>query len=151
LTLEPGTRGARGPPDNVLGGPETHIELRVAQNGVTTSLARVGANADYKFAVRVILPAAVEAGPAAIDATTKAFGATQPIAIDILPGGSPVAATTSATILVGERYGAPRGGTASDSPAAPRHSYWPLWGELAAIIVLVVIAIMRRRSALRRG
>lgn len=132
--------GRRGP---VLGDPRRGIEIQMTQDGVTVPLARVDANLDYEFVVRVMVPPTLEAGPATVAAATAV-----PVVVDVqlMEPAAPVSQISPPTILVGGHVAGPGGARDNWAP-------WLVGGVVvaAAIAAVVLLTGPRRRPHERVG
>jgi hypothetical protein len=123
--------------DRPLGDPDPHVQLRIAQHGLTIPLARLGANDDYEFAVRVTVPGGMQPGPATIESPTS-----RGVAIVVDPRAGPPTEEPPPTVLAGTTYGVERGGSDDRSP----------WAVVSVVVIaiaaigLAVIGLRRRRG-----
>ncbi len=124
-------------PGRPLGDPDPHIQLRIAQHGLTIPLARLGANDDYEFAVRVTVPGGMQPGPATIESPTS-----RGVAIVVSPRVGPPTDEPPPTVLAGTTYGIERGGSDDRTP----------WVVATVIVIVIagigitVVAVRRRRA-----
>ncbi len=132
--------GEPGPP---LGPPERGIELYAAQGGNVVRLARVDANADYWFSVRVTVPPTFEPGPAGIRLTREVRGGTF-TTFEVATPTRPVSPTTTVPFTRSGPIDHGTTGGGGQSPVVP----FVLGLATAAVIAAVVGGLRSTRSRL---
>jgi hypothetical protein len=132
--------GEPGPP---LGPPQRGIELWAAQGDTAVRLARVDANADYWFSVRVTVPPTFTPGPAGIRLTQHAQWGTSTL-FEVAPPTRPVSATTAPPATFRGYLRDELDRDDGQSPVVP----FVLGLAAAAVIAAVVVAVRASRSPL---
>jgi hypothetical protein len=132
--------GRRGP---ALGTPQSFISLRILQGDIALPVAVVNAARDYRFVVRVSVPAELASGPAKVTASTKLGEASAPIVIteSVVVG----VASAPPTFVVGSDSTLPRRG----SPDSGNKS-WMIVGGLALLVSAAIVVVLLYRRDQRR-
>jgi len=133
-----------GGPGPALGDPQEDIDVRIVQGDVSESLIRLGADSKYEFAVRLVMPAHLSAGPAVFVASSTRL----PVSL-VAPGPAVSMSNPPPTILTGIAAGSLGGVTdRGDDESDGRSTGWIGWagiGATAIAAVLVGCVVGRRR------
>jgi hypothetical protein len=132
--------GGDGP---ALGAPQSFISLRIVQGDIAVPVAVVNAAKDYRFVVRVSVPAELASGPAKVTASTKLGEAGA--AIVITERAATSAVPVPPTFVVGSDSALPRRG----SPDSGNKS-WMVGGAVALVVAAAIVVVLLYRRDQRR-
>jgi hypothetical protein len=133
--------GGSGP---VLGKPQQGISVRIVQGELSVPVALVDAASNYRFVVRVVVPAELKAGPATICAS-NVYGREPTDAIVITDGGGQGIASAPPTVVVGRDSNEIRAESDDDGRR------WVVGGVVVALAIAVAVTVgavvLRRRRS----
>jgi hypothetical protein len=132
--------GGEGP---TLGAPQSFISLRIRQGDVVVPVAVVNAARDYRFVVRVSMPAELASGPASVTASTRLGEAGA--AIVITESAATGVAFAPPTFVVGRDSALPR----PDSSDSGK-KLWVVGGVLALLVAAAIVVVRLYRRDQRR-
>lgn len=132
--------GAPPPGQGVLGIPQRGIEIGFVQDGVPVVVTQVAADASYRFAVDITVPASLHPGAARLFARkhgTHGAGDLRRLVLQISDAPAPAPAPARTPEIA---PGARRGASVRTSDGVLRRNRW-LWGGAGVVVALGAVAI----------